>query len=383
LGSVASIFDGTHQTPNYVDDGVMFLSVENINTLHSRKYISEVDFLRNFKTAPEFGDILMTRIGDIGTANVVRTNEKLAYYVSLSLLKPKDSDADFLATSIHSPYVQKELWERTLHVAFPKKINLGEIENVKLRTPTLPEQTAIGNFFHTLDTIITANQQKLSKLKQLKAAYLQQMFPQVGERVPRVRFEGFTGEWAIKKLSDFVETSKIKNRQNQFTKQDVLSVSGEHGIVNQIQFQGRSFAGVSVTEYGVVATGDIVYTKSPLKSNPHGIIKTNTGEAGIVSTLYAVYKPAPITNPLFVQYYFEYDRRLNSYLKPLVNKGAKNDMKVSDDNALVGDVVFPCRREQDIIVTFLRVHDEHIANQAQKLERLGKLKSIYLRKMFI
>ena len=71
-----------------------------------------------------------------------------------------------------------------------------------------------------------------------------------------------------------------------FGKEDVLSVSGDYGIVNQIEFQGRSFAGVSVAPYGVVGTGDVVYTKSPLKSNPYGIIKTNKGKPGIVSTLY-------------------------------------------------------------------------------------------------
>ena len=209
------------------------------------------------------------------------------------------------------------------------------------------------------------------------------MFPQAGETVPRVRFEGFSKAWNVRKLLNYIVTSRAKNRQNQYSKQDVLSVSGEHGIVNQIQFQGRSFAGSSVSEYGIVKTGDIVYTKSPLKSNPHGIIKTNTGASGIVSTLYAIYNPLPITNPLFVQYYFEHDLRLNSYLKPIVNKGAKNDMKVSDENALIGNVVFPCRSEQDAIVTFLQLLDEQIAFQSQKLERLGQLKSAYLQKMFV
>ena len=126
-----------------------------------------------------------------------------------------------------------------------------------------------------------------------------------------------------------------------------------------------------------------VYTKSPLKSNPHGIIKANNGVAGIVSTLYAVYKPLAITSSLFVQYYFELDIRLNSYLKPLVNKGAKNDMKVSDDNALLGEVVFPSREEQDAIATLLSGFDEQIANYFQKVEWLQKLKSVYLQKMFI
>lgn len=131
-----------------------------------------------------------------------------------------------------------------------------------------------------------------------------------------------------------------------FNKEHVLSVSGEYGIVNQIEFQGRSFAGVSVANYGVVETGDIVYTKSPLKSNPYGIIKTNKGKPGIVSTLYAVYKPKDNTAPEFVQTYFEQDARMNNYMHPLVNKGAKNDMKVSAENALKGLVFFPCKKEQ-------------------------------------
>lgn len=55
--------------------------------------------------------------------------------------------------------------------------------------------------------------------------------------------------------------SSAKNRDNHYGKEDVLSVSGDYGIVNQIEFQGRSFAGASVANYGVVNTGDVVYTK--------------------------------------------------------------------------------------------------------------------------
>ena len=133
-----------------------------------------------------------------------------------------------------------------------------------------------------------------------------------------------------------------------------MSVSGDFGIVNQIEFQGRSFAGASVANYGVVETGDIVYTKSPLKSNPYGIIKANKGKNGIVSTLYAVYKPKQSANPEFVQIYFEQDARMNNYMHPLVNKGAKNDMKVSAENALKGQIVFPDIEEQRTISEFFR-----------------------------
>lgn len=168
-------------------------------------------------------------------------------------------------------------------------------------------------------------------------------------------------------MIDYLEVSSEKNRDNRFTKDDVLSVSGEYGIVNQIEFQGRSFAGASVSNYGVVENGDVVYTKSPLKSNPYGIIKTNKGIPGIVSTLYAVYKPKEITDSKFVQIYFELDSRMNSYMHPLVNKGAKNDMKVSAENALKGMVSFPKKDEQEMISLYFSYLDNLIALHQRKL----------------
>ena len=183
-------------------------------------------------------------------------------------------------------------------------------------------------------------------------------------------------------MIDYLEVSSEKNRDNRFTKDDVLSVSGEYGIVNQIEFQGRSFAGASVSNYGVVENGDVVYTKSPLKSNPYGIIKTNKGIPGIVSTLYAVYKPKEITDSKFVQIYFELDSRMNSYMHPLVNKGAKNDMKVSAENALKGMVSFPKKDEQEMISLYFSNLDHLITLHQRKCEQTKKLKKYMLQKMF-
>lgn len=152
-----------------------------------------------------------------------------------------------------------------------------------------------------------------------------------------------------------------KNLGGVYGKADVLSVSGDYGIVNQIEFQGRSFAGASVLQYGIVHTGDVVYTKSPLSSNPYGIIKTNRGATGIVSTLYAVYRPLPNITSEFVQLYFEQNARMNNYMHPLVNKGAKNDMKVSASNALKGIVKFPSKSEQKKICRYFDSIDSVIA----------------------
>ena len=205
LCEIADVFDGTHQTPRYTDSGVMFLSVENIETLQSSKFISLEDFLDGFKITPKFGDVLMTRIGDIGTTNVVRTNKNLAYYVSLALLKPKEADSDFLATVMQTSAVKTDIWERTLHVAFPKKINLGEVKNIVLCSPDKVEQTAIGNFFRSLDEAISLEKQQHDKMVSVKKAMLEKMFPKKGATVPEIRFEGFTEPWATRQLDEFVE----------------------------------------------------------------------------------------------------------------------------------------------------------------------------------
>ena len=176
LNEVSDIYDGTHQTPKYQDDGVMFLSVENIKTLTSNKFISREAFEDEFKIRPQRGDVLMTRIGDIGTANVVETDEDLAYYVSLALFKSEELNPYFLQASIYAPFVQDQIWKRTLHIAFPKKINKNEIGQVPIKVPTLAEQTKIGSFFKQLDDTIALHQRKLDLLKEQKKGFLQKMF---------------------------------------------------------------------------------------------------------------------------------------------------------------------------------------------------------------
>ena len=161
LNEVVNVYDGVHQTPDYKDSGVTFLSVENISTLKSEKYISEEAFQRDYKVYPQKGDILMTRIGDVGTPNVVETTEKVAFYVSLALLKPTKINSYFLCDSIQSPLFQKGLKDRTLVTAIPQKINKDEIGKVNIILPTSSqEQQLIGEYFRNLDNLITLHQRE-------------------------------------------------------------------------------------------------------------------------------------------------------------------------------------------------------------------------------
>lgn len=256
------------------------------------------------------------------------------------------------------------------------------IESLFINIPTLPEQKKIAQFVNSIDNRIKDLEKKKNLLELYKKGVMQKIFKQ------ELRFKNDEGkefpEWQEKKLSYYLKVSNKKNNDLTFSKADVLSVSGEFGIVNQIAFQGRSFAGASVQNYGVVMNGDIVYTKSPLKSNPYGIIKVNKGEDGIVSTLYAVYKvKKEKADGIFLDYYFQLDDNINRYLRPLVRKGAKNDMKINNQYVLHDPVFFPGKMEQIKIANFLSTIDKKIALSNQQLEQSKSYKKGLLQQMFV
>ena len=87
--------------------------------------------------------------------------------------------------------------------------------------------------------------------------------------VPKLRFPHFKNGWNYNKLNKYLIENKTRNKGKVYSKEDVLSVSGEYGVINQIVLQGRSFAGQSVELYHIVENDDVVYTKSPLKANPY------------------------------------------------------------------------------------------------------------------
>ena len=301
---------------------------------------------------------------------------------ALAIIRLKDGCLDYVKTYLKGKAVADFIKKNPTIGAQPN-LSLEQVANLEIAIPSEDEQKIIGAFFQQLDNLIALHQRKFEKLTNVKKSMLEKMFPQNGSSYPEIRFKGFTDPWEQRKLEDYLTVSTEKNTGNIYGRSDVLSVSGDYGIVNQIEFQGRSFAGASVLNYGVVQTGDVVYTKSPLNSNPYGIIKTNKGKPGIVSTLYAVYHPKENTFSNFIQVYFEQHSRMNNYMHPLVNKGAKNDMKVSAENALKGPVCFPSRVEQESISAFFSVLDHLITLHQRELEKLQSIKKALLEKMFV
>ena len=200
---------------------------------------------------------------------------------------------------------------------------------------------------------------------------------------PKIRFTGFNGDWERIQLSDILSISNEQNKKNTFSKEDVFSVSDEFGVVNQIKHLGRSYAGKSLTGYKVLRENQIVYTKSPLRAKPYGIIKVNELGTGIVSVLYGIYNVNEGTYPKYIERYFEPGYRTNNYLLPLINKGAKNTINISDQSTLNGSIYLPIDiKEQKAICNYLETLDNQIQSTTKKIETLKQVKAASLQSMF-
>ena len=155
LEEIANIYDGTHATPKYVNNGIPFISVENINNIYgSTKYITSEAFSK-YKVKPQIDDVFMTRIGSIGTCAIFDKQEDIAYYVSLALIRPNTNVvlSKYLKYIIESSIGRKELYKRTLINAVPIKINKGDIGKLKLPIPSINEQESIVSILDRFDKL--------------------------------------------------------------------------------------------------------------------------------------------------------------------------------------------------------------------------------------
>ncbi len=252
----------------------------------------------------------------------------------------------------------------------------------KLSLPAIEEQTAIGNFFRALDDTITLHKRKLEGLKELKSAYLQQMFPQAGENLPRVRFAGFTGDWKKRKLGEISTKISDKNRNNEF--HETLTNSAEYGIISQRDYFEKDISNEkNLDGYFIVRPNDFVYNPRISNFAPVGPIKRNLlGRTGVMSPLYYVFR---ITkgNHTFVEKYFE-TAYWHDFMVLNGDNGVRSDrFNIKDSIFIEMPIPFPSVEEQTLVGSFLRNLDDLIAVQQQKLNQLKKLKLAYMQKMFV
>lgn len=202
-------------------------------------------------------------------------------------------------------------------------------------------------------------------------------------KYPQLRFKGFTDPWEERKLNELFLPSKNKNNNGLYNQKDILAASLGTELIPKKTFFGLKSTEESVKNYRIVKSGDLIYTKSPIKGFPNGIVRTNKGNVGIVPSLYCVYTLQKDIHSSIIQLYFEDKNRLNFYLFPLVNVGARNNVNITDLEFLEGKVIIPkSYEEQSEIVQFIEQLNTTIALHQRKLAKLKELKQGYLQKLF-
>lgn len=266
-------------------------------------------------------------------------------------------------------------------------ISKKEMMNIEVPIPSVEEQGRIGDYLHTVDVLITLHQRKLEQQKQLKQYFLQNMFPADGEKVPRIRFKGFTGDWEERKLGEIADVTKLAGFE--FTKYVVYSDEGKFIAVRGLNVKN-----------GQLILNDVKYiddsnlsklTRSKLIADD--IIFTYVGTVGEVAIIreddrfYLAPNVARIRvqsddSPKFVSHYMRTSSFYQNVIFPLI--ATSSQPALSMENIRKFEICLPKENEeQDSISDYLDKMDNLIALHQRKLDQLQTMKKFMLQNMFI
>lgn len=382
LGDIANVYDGTHTTPDYQKNGIMFLSVENIDTLTSKKFITKSDYLENYKHKPEYHDIFMTRIGSIGKTNILETHDPRAFYVSLALIKPKDIDPYYLKYWLSSNTTQKEIWRRTLQIAFPQKINKDEISKVQSSiSKSKNEQYNIGKLLNKIDHLLLLQQRKLNELKEVKKTLLSQLFPSKGQYRPIIRFKKFTNKWTKRKLGNIAKI--IGGGTPSTSNHDYWN--GNINWYSPTEIGNNIFVNSSNKKISIKGLNN-----SSAKLLPGGKTILFTSRAGIGNM--AIMLTDGCTNQGFQSWVID-DTKIDIYFLYSLGRLLKHDairqasgstfLEISNKEVKKLLLEIPSFTEQKLIGNMLRKIDDDIVRQKERIILITKIKKNLLQKLFV
>lgn len=214
-----------------------------------------------------------------------------------------------------------------------ENLNAEIIKNFKILWPDELEQQKIAAILSTQDKVIELKEMLLAQKQQQKKYLMQQLL------TGKLRLPGVNGEWMTVKLKELLSERNEKNVEQNHR---ICSVAVSKGVVDQIEHLGRSYAAADTSNYGVAHYGDIIYTKSPTGDFSLGIIKQNCMRENVaVSPLYGIYKPISFSTGYLLNVHFESAINTKNYLTPIVQKGAKNTIAISNSAFLENKILFP------------------------------------------
>ncbi|HAP4898669.1 TPA: restriction endonuclease subunit S [Enterococcus faecalis] len=323
-------------------------------------------------------------------------NSKLAKYGAVFLLKTyeealvprvyhsfkstKNSDPDFLEYIFATKKPDKELGKLVSSGARMDgllNINYDDFSNIKINIPHVHEQKKISNLLRKIDNTITLHQRKLEQLKELKKAYLQVMFPAKDERVPKVRFAAFEGEWAHRKLGEITESFSGGTPtvgKSEYYGGDIPFIrSGEISSDSTELFITEN--GLNSSSAKMVKVGDILYALYGATSGEVGISKIT----GAINQAILAIRPSKNDNSYLI---IQWLRKQKNTIISTYLQGGQGNLSSSIVKNLI--IMLPQNKEeQEKVGIFFKRLDDIITLHQNKLEQLKDLKTSYLQNMFI
>ena len=243
-----------------------------------------------------------------------------------------------------------------------QRVHFSQFIEFNLPLPPLPEQQKIAEILSTQDKLISFQEKKIEKLKELKKAYLQKMFPKKGSKYPELRFKGFTDPWEQREFSkQYVKvsekndlsfgTDKIISVANMYFKEDTKESSDDY-----------------MRTYNVMRLGDIAFEGNKSKNFAHGRFVENTIGDGIVSHVFDVFRPIVDYDLLFWKYIINNEGVMGRIMTRCTKASTMMTNLVADD-FLKEKIAVPSLEEQRQIGSFLNGLDNLITLHQRKLEQ--------------
>ena len=258
--------------------------------------------------------------------------------------------------------------------------------NEDILIPTIEEQSKIGECIDKIDHLITLHQRKCEQTKTLKKYMLQKMFPQDGEKVPQIRFEGFTEDWEQRKLGDLVDRVTRKNQD--LVSELPLTISAQYGLIDQNEFFDKRVASKDVSGYYLIENGEFAYNKSTSTDAPWGAIKRlDRYENGVLSTLYIIFgikENNPVDSDFLVSYYST--NLWHKGIHEIAAEGARNHglLNIAPADFFATRLMIPQDiEEQKKIGKYFIELEALITLHQRKCDELKEVKKFMLQNMFV
>ena len=312
----------------WTSNGVPFYRSSDVMTAingteNEKAFISEELYEKLSKVSGklEEGDILVTGGGSVGNPYIVPDNKPL-YTKDADLLWIKNKGKFhpyFLYEFFFSPTFRNYLGSIS-HVGTIAHYTITQLSDTPIGLPIFEEQKEVGEYFQSLDRLITLHQRKCEQTKKLKKYMLQKMFPRNGAKVPEIRFDGFTYDWEQRKLGELVKEGILEapldgNHGEKHPTSDEYVDSGipflmasdiHNGEVNIYSCKYITKERAERLDKGFARNGDVLLTH-----------KATIGETAILSNLMTEYA---MLTPQVTYYRIKNEERLNrEYLYSFFN----------------------------------------------------------------